>query len=629
MVVTLKSTMTGYNKDVWFSTRAITNTIALSNLIQQYRVTYDSDDKMFVVHREYQGKPNMEFRMHKCGLHYYDPRNEKHLAFVNTVSENKEGFTKRQIKGAELAQTLYKTLSYPSMKDFKWVIRSNQVKYCPVTVQYIDVALKIWGKNIAALKGKTRRKTIPVARDYVKVPLELMKLHKEVFLMTDIFFVNKNPFFLTLSRKITFTAVNHLAYRTVPHIFKAFKEICQYYLQHGFHITVVHADGEFAPLKPLIESIPGGPVVNLASSNEHVPEIEHRTRVVKERCWATRHSLLFERILKIMTIHIVINVVKLLIFFSTKGGVSETLSPKTIMLGETLDSKKHVSLQIGQYCQVHEEDHPRNSQLACTKGSISLGPSGNMQGGFKFMALNTGKKIVCRIWDVNPMPDVVIARGNALGSDQPCQMTFTDRHGHLIGDIEIPGVDSDEEQEDHFPGVAPAIDDDIEIPGVDVAVPEALDEAPAPQVEINDLDIPQDDPAPIELAPPQESAAPAMPTPAVTPVHAQGLRRSNRVRTQAKEAYTPSMTGSKYSYAVTQLETQGVLNPDAHMFVQEDCYQAKPDVVAAIMTQLSLKASLKEWDYQAFTAARSDMKQLHLRNTFKPKHWRKLSQVER
>jgi hypothetical protein len=62
------------------------------------------------------------------------------------------------------------------------------------------------------------------------------------------------------------------------------------------------------------------------------------------------------------------------------------------------------------------------------------------------------------------MPDVVIAQVNALGSDQPLQMTFTDRHGRLIGDIEIQGVDSEEEQEDHFPGVAPVIDDDIEIP---------------------------------------------------------------------------------------------------------------------------------------------------------------------
>jgi hypothetical protein len=230
---------------------------------------------MFVVHRESESKPNMEFKMHKSGLHYYDPRKEHHLTFVNTVSENKTGSTKRKIKCAEIARNLYKTLSYPSMKDFKWVICSNQIKECPVNIQDIDVATKIWGKHIAALKGKTTHsKMHPVARDYVKVPKELLRLHKEVFLTTDIFFVNKITFFLTLSHKICFTAVNHLTDRTVPQIFKAFKEMHQYYLQRGFHITKVHADGEFAPLKTLIEAMPGGPMVNLSSANEHVPKIE-------------------------------------------------------------------------------------------------------------------------------------------------------------------------------------------------------------------------------------------------------------------------------------------------------------------------------------------------------------------
>jgi hypothetical protein len=206
------------------------------------------------------------------------------------------------------------------MKDFKWVIQSNQIEDCPVTVQYIDVARKFWGKHIAALKGKTTRsKSIPVARDNVKVPMEIMKLHKEVFLTTYIFFVNKIPFFLTLSRKICFTAVNHLADRTVPQIFKAFKEIYKYYLERGFQITVVHDYGEFAPLKTLIEYMPGGPMVNLASANEHVPEIEWRTRVVKERFRATRHSLPFETIPKLMTIRIVLNVVKLINFFQPRA----------------------------------------------------------------------------------------------------------------------------------------------------------------------------------------------------------------------------------------------------------------------------------------------------------------------
>jgi hypothetical protein len=58
----------------------------------------------------------MEFKMHKSGLHYYDPRKEHHL---------------------------YKTLSYPYMKNFKWVIQRNHIKYFPVTIQDIDAATKI------------------------------------------------------------------------------------------------------------------------------------------------------------------------------------------------------------------------------------------------------------------------------------------------------------------------------------------------------------------------------------------------------------------------------------------------------------------------------------------------------
>jgi hypothetical protein len=77
---------------------------------------------------------------------------------------------------------MYKTLSYRPMKDYKWVIHSNQIKDFPKTIQDIDVAMKIWGKNIAALKGKTTWiKTHPVARDYVKVPKELLRLHKGSF----------------------------------------------------------------------------------------------------------------------------------------------------------------------------------------------------------------------------------------------------------------------------------------------------------------------------------------------------------------------------------------------------------------------------------------------------------------
>jgi hypothetical protein len=70
----------------------------------------------------------MEFHMHESGLHYFEPGN-KVFVFVNTVNGNKEGYTKRQIKGSEEARALYSTLNYPSTKDYKWV---NQIEGCPV-----------------------------------------------------------------------------------------------------------------------------------------------------------------------------------------------------------------------------------------------------------------------------------------------------------------------------------------------------------------------------------------------------------------------------------------------------------------------------------------------------------------
>jgi hypothetical protein len=52
MVVTKKVDMAGYHTPVWYSKHAITNILALSNVIKQYRLTYDSDEQMFVGHHE-------------------------------------------------------------------------------------------------------------------------------------------------------------------------------------------------------------------------------------------------------------------------------------------------------------------------------------------------------------------------------------------------------------------------------------------------------------------------------------------------------------------------------------------------------------------------------------------------
>ena len=69
------------------------------------------------------------------------------------------------------------------------------------------------------------------------------------------------------------------------------------------------------------------------------------------------------------------------------------------------------------------------------------------------MAINTGKKIVRRSWDVIPIPDIVITRVNALGSEQLEQMIFTDRRGRPIGDVKIRGVEPSDADHINIPGL--------------------------------------------------------------------------------------------------------------------------------------------------------------------------------
>ena len=64
-----------------------------------------------------------------------------------------------------------------------------------MAVHEIDVDNNIWGKSVPVLKGKTtRKKPIPVSGDLLHVPEELFMLHKYIYLMVDLFFVNSNPF---------------------------------------------------------------------------------------------------------------------------------------------------------------------------------------------------------------------------------------------------------------------------------------------------------------------------------------------------------------------------------------------------------------------------------------------------
>lgn len=156
----------------------------LKDTISTYRVTYDSYDEAFIVWREARGLPNMIFRMHSSGLHFFYDPNREEFSFVVTVDDNMKMFSKRQIVGAEKARNLHGGLAFPSETDFKWILKSNQVQEFHVTTEDAGVAQKVWGTNVALLKGKMTQQTPPaVQTDIIEIPTALRKTESVCYIV--------------------------------------------------------------------------------------------------------------------------------------------------------------------------------------------------------------------------------------------------------------------------------------------------------------------------------------------------------------------------------------------------------------------------------------------------------------
>ena len=80
------------------------------------------------------------------------------------------------------------------------MIKNNLILNCPVTLDDIERTGKIYGANIAALKGKTvRTKSDPVTSDYIAVPeavLQAKQIHiqrRHYVREQDSFFYDRQP----------------------------------------------------------------------------------------------------------------------------------------------------------------------------------------------------------------------------------------------------------------------------------------------------------------------------------------------------------------------------------------------------------------------------------------------------
>jgi hypothetical protein len=461
----------------------IANVLSLKSVAEKHRVTYDSWDRngVFKVHTK---DGVVEFKPSERGLHYvdvsaemdvvqhmlvtadiskeeekYDKEGEnatKECMVVTTIRGNLEGYTRHEIGKAKEARRLQGMIGNPTERELEGMVREKLIANCPVTVQDVHNANRIFGPDLANLRGKTTRKKPEYVRvDYVENPRDIIDMHKYVTLVADVMFVNGLPFLVSSSRGISLVTIEYLPSRTAKRLAITLERVMKVYARGGFAVQTMMMDMEFEKLVDLLPTV----AINTTAAQEHVGEIERKIRVIKERARGTINTLPYLQLPRLMIIELMHFCVMWMNSFPVKSGISKKWSPRELISRHKLDAKLHCKAPFGAYCEVHTDPDITNTMEPRTKW-----PTGNMQGSYKFMSLSTGKKIVRHKFTEMPITESVIRQVDKWAKKDRAQsgLMFLNRNGleYNFGD------DDDLATLVIRPEVAPFPDIPAEAPGI-------------------------------------------------------------------------------------------------------------------------------------------------------------------
>jgi hypothetical protein len=404
--------------DVHFNGGSMANILSMKDVVSlpSVKVTMDSmKERALLV--EFQERV---YKFQECanGLYYYDTNNSDkpkpevtNYSCLQTVKDNKEYFTRQEIKGAEAARTLQQEIGWPSTSTFKTIISKNLIQNSGITVDDIHRAEIIFGTPTPLLKGKmVRRLPIQNKIEKIQLPIPIADRHKKINLYLDFFFVNGYAFLHSKSSKINFLTSQICSSRSQGQIIKVLESIKQTYEARGFDIVGVHGDNEFDIKSVKNYLLPA--MLHIYGKDEHVGIIERSVRTIKERCRTMTHSMPYKKIPKIMVVAMVECATLWLNAFPSSNGVSDTMSPSTIVQGKPNPDMNHKRIVHGSYAMVYIGT--KNNMTRRSVPAIALNPS-NMHGGHYFMSLYSGKRLHSYEWDELPIDDDVISRVEELG----------------------------------------------------------------------------------------------------------------------------------------------------------------------------------------------------------------------
>lgn len=343
---------------------------------------------------------------HKNGT---DPPPSETVA-IQTVQENESMFSRREIKAAKAARELSKRLGYPSSQDLQSMLRRGVINNSPVTAQDVQRAERLYGPEVASLKGKTK-----AVKPTVIKPIPLPKyVVTELTMLCDLMYIEGDPYLVSVTKPLGLLMVSDLmGSRSKEHIRDSLDHQLREYLAREFIITVIWTDREGAIIALRNDLMEVGIRVEPVTASRHVPGIEVRIRIIKERCRAILNSLPFllpRSLLK----YLVMYVTSRINLIPSEAVRTDHVSPREAFLGRRVDFNIDCRIAFGECVQIRTDTKPSNTMAPRTEMAIAMGPKESAIGSVLFWVWRSKKIIERDSWTaVIPMSEGIIEAINA------------------------------------------------------------------------------------------------------------------------------------------------------------------------------------------------------------------------
>jgi Reverse transcriptase (RNA-dependent DNA polymerase) len=434
--------------NVYYSEEASANILSLAVLADSGAdISYDHTEQIFTltpagssnVYRFSRQKvPGSEGRFFVCDMR------EMASALVATVAENIARYTKREVAAAGKARELLARMGYPSVESAISMLKGgSNFDVCEYDFR---VAHAIWGKDLATIRGKSKK----VSTRAADITLTSSLVQQEQALSVDIMFVETVASLVAVATPLDLTFAMSLfsidllrPSRAASMVKKGLDDIIALLSSRNFKVKLIMSDGEGAigKLRPYLNSI--GVEVDVSGAGGHVARIERRIQMVKERM----RSHMCGRIpftLNILGIAMLVLYCVSRINFQHSGSRPGGLTPREAFSGQRVDGARDFRAAFGDYavCTVPSTD---NSMSSRTEDCIVMLPTGNRTGSVKMLNITTGKLVTRDSFVIMPMPQSVISRLNQLATADGRKLKDNTTHvfnellyGHSISTSNMP-----------------------------------------------------------------------------------------------------------------------------------------------------------------------------------------------